>query len=57
MNRKELIEALQAEELVDGEQQKVVIKTTKQLLPNASYEFELEVEDDYTIVLTPTFRK
>jgi len=55
MNRIELIEALREEGV--GEQQMVVIRTDKQLLPNADYVFELEVDLDATIALRPTMRR
>jgi hypothetical protein len=58
MKRSELIQALQDEQRVDDFDQEVLIVTDKQLLPNAKYEFELDVENgaDGPIVLRPTIR-
>jgi hypothetical protein len=56
VNRIELIDELRDKELIGG-QQTVVIRTDKQLLPNANYVFQVEQPDDYTIVLRPTMRR
>ena len=54
MDRAELIEALRDEQRVDGKEQVVVIRTDKQLLPNAEYIFDFDVAGDWKIVLRPT---
>jgi hypothetical protein len=56
VNRKELIEVLEDEQLMESEQL-VVIRTDKQLLPNADYVFAIEVDDDFTIAFRPTMRR
>ena len=56
MNRVELLMLLAEEERVDMVEQKVLIRTEKQLLPNATYEFEFHVENGAQgpIILSPT---
>lgn len=54
-----LYEFLEAQGLhleVDVPDREIVIETDKQLLPNASYDFEVDA-DAHRIVLRPTIRK